>query len=146
MARKRLVPSDQELARMLERGMTHADIVAHVLETEGTSITTGAVAAAVSRAGLSSPQKRYAREIPWRVSPDHIRDYPVRMLRLLGRRNAGEDLTSEETTRLDNWLNHLSNDNAVVGYDKTQGFAYIDRQPGDPSDLPIHVNYISITN
>lgn len=146
MARERLVPSDQELARLLERGMSHKDIVAYVQDTEGKHITQGAVAAAVSRAGLSSPQRRYEREIPWRVSPEHIRDYPVRLLRLLGRRNNGDELNDDENNRLNNWLNHLETDNAVVGYDKVNGFAYIDRQPSDPTDVPIHINYITINN
>ena len=146
MAKERLVPSDQELARLLERGMSHKDIVAHVLATEGKHITQGAVAAAVSRAGLSNLQRRYENEIPWRVSPEHIRDYPVRLLRLLGRRNSGDTLTEEESIRLNNWLHHLEEDNAVVGYDKINGFAYIDRQPGDPIDIPIHINYIKINN
>lgn len=78
--------------------------------------------------------------------PEHIRDYPVRLLRLLGRRNSGDTLSSDEENRLNNWLAHLEADNAVVGYDKVNGFAYIDRQPDDPTDLPIHINYITINN
>ena len=142
MARARLVPSDQELKRLLERGFTHDDIVAHVWDTEHKRVSRSTVSAAISRAGLSETQNRYTDEIPWRVSGQHLRDYQPRMLRLLGRRRAGETLNDLENSRLDNWLKMLAEDNAVVAYDPEVGFGYVDRSPEDPTDVPIHKTHI----
>ena len=142
MARARLVPSEQELKRMLERGFTHDDIVAHVWETERKRVHRSTVSAAISRAGLSQPQNRYVQEIPWRVNGRHLRDYQPRMLRLLGRRRSGETLNDLEESRLNNWLQMLEADNSVVAYDPEVGFGYVDRSPEDPVDTPIHATHI----
>lgn len=142
MARARLVPSDQELKRLLERGYSHDDIVQHVWETDRKRVHRSTVSAAISRAGLSEPQNRYDTEIPWRVNGKHLRDYQPRMLRLLGRRRAGETLNELEDSRLDNWLQMLEDDNAVVAYDPEVGFGYVDRSPEDPIDTPIHTSHI----
>lgn len=138
MARPRYVPSDQQLKRLLEQGMTHDDIVAHIEATDGIRVSRSTVSAAISRAGLSTTQHRYSEEIPWTVKTQHLRDYQPRMLRLLGRRRAGEELNEIENSRLTNWLAMLEADNAVVGYDPEVGFAYIDRSDDDPVDVPIH--------
>lgn len=138
MGRPRYIPSDNELRRLLDQGYSHADIVQYVFDTTGERVSRTSVSAAISRAGLSKPQSRFTETIPWRVKVEHIRDYPARMLRLLGRRREGQPLNEEETQRLDSWLEQLANDNAVVGYDPEVGFGYIDRCDDDPPDIPIH--------
>lgn len=143
MGRPRIVPEKAELERMLQSGMSHADIVAHVYDTTGEQVSRTTVSAAISRAGLSQPQPRH-ETIPWRVKAQHLRDYQARMLRLLGRRMAGQTLNREEDKRLTAWSEMLNGDNAVVAYDPDQGFAYIERQPEDPEDMPIHTQLIRI--
>lgn len=70
---------------------------------------------------------------------EHIKAYPARMLRLLGRREAGEDVGEEASRRLDNWLDLLEEREAVVAYDpdSDQGFIYVRREPDDPDMPPI---------
>jgi hypothetical protein len=143
MGRPRIVPEKAELERMLQSGMTHADIVAHIYDTTGERVSRTTVSAAISRAGLSQPQPRH-ETIPWRVKAQHLRDYQARMLRLLGRRMGGQSLNREENKRLSAWLEMLEDDHAVVAYDPDAGFAYIERQPEDPEDMPIHIQLIRI--
>jgi hypothetical protein len=77
----------------------------------------------------ASYMTRYTDEIPWRVKVIHIKEYPARMLRLLGKRRSGQTLSETEGQRLDSWLKKLDEDNAVIGYDpdSTFGFYYIDK-------------------
>lgn len=115
-------------------------MVEKVYELTGETVTRSGIAAAMVREGLGTRDvPRYRDEIPWRVRSEHLRSYPVRMLRLLGRRNAGGTLRPEETERLDGWLAKLAEEGLVVAYDpdSPSGFLYVDREPGDPGDVPI---------
>jgi hypothetical protein len=48
------------------------------------------------------------------------------MLRLLGRRRAGLELTQHEAERLESWLASLKEQSLVVGYcPESQGFIYV---------------------
>lgn len=145
MGRPRFVPDKAELEQLLAAGYTHEMIVDHIRRTTGEEVTRSTVSAAISRAGLSTPQNRYTDTIPWRVRVDHLRDYPVRMLRLLGRRRAGEPLNEVENLRLDNWLKTMKSDKTVVVYDPDKGFAYATRVAEDPKDLPIHVKPVKLS-
>lgn len=144
MGRPRITPTDHELSVFLRLGYSHAEIADVVFERTGHRLSKSSVGAAISRAGLSVQQNRYAEEIPWRVSSHHLRDYQVRMLRLLGRRRAELPLHDHESQRLDNWLTMLQEDNAVVVYDPERGFAYGERSPQDPLDIPIHVQLVRL--
>jgi len=142
MGRPRYLPSDRELQRLLDQGNSHQDIVQYVFDTTGERVSRTTVSAAISRAGLSKPQSRYQETIPWRVKVEHIRDYPARMLRLLGRRMEGQVLNPTEANRLDSWLQQLLEDDAVVVYDPQSGFGYASRKPEDPTDVPIHIKTV----
>jgi len=126
----------------LDQGNSHQDIVQYVFDTTGERVSRTTVSAAISRAGLSKPQSRYQETIPWRVKVEHIRDYPARMLRLLGRRMEGQVLNPTEANRLDSWLQQLLEDDAVVVYDPQSGFGYASRRPEDPTDVPIHIKTV----
>ena len=89
MPAKRLLPDNRTLKRWVDSGMTHQEIAHEVERTTGVHVSRSTVSAALSRAGLVEHQRyRYDKEIPWRVKSEHLTQYPVRMLRLLGRRNA----------------------------------------------------------
>lgn len=135
----RLLPDVQTLQRYLDEGLTHQQIADRVFMETGNRVSRSSVSAAISRAGLSAEGTRYQDVIPWRVSVRHIKEYPVRMLRLLGRRRSGGVLTAAEDARLQRWLDTLVEEDAVVAYapDAEVGFHYIDRGPDDPVDVPI---------
>ena len=119
--------------------MTHAQIAQRIFAETGEAVSRSTVSAALSRAGLTADGVRYDETLPWRVKVQHIKEYPARMLRLLGKRRNGGDLTADETKRLDSWLAMLEQNDAVVAYapEATQGFHYVDRLPTDSTDIPI---------
>lgn len=136
----RILPDVRTMQRWIEdEGLSHQEVADRISEDTGHKIARSTVSAAMSRAGLSGDQVRYEEEIPWRVQAQHLREYPVRMLRLLGRKRHGMPLKPEEALRLENWLELLKEENAVVAYDPTArtGFAYVERKDTDPVDIPI---------
>lgn len=148
MPAHRLLPDTATLRRWVEvEGLTHQQIADRVTMQTGEKIARSTVSAALHRAGISKPKLRYSEEIPWRVSLNHVKEYPVRMLRLLGRRRAGLELTEVENERLDSWLKRLDDDNAVVAYDpdSTYGFYYIPKAKGDGlNGIPIRRQTVHI--
>lgn len=126
MPARRVLPDNQTLQRWVERGMTHQEIAEEVYRLSGERVSRSTVSAALSRAGLSKQTARYADELPWRVKIEHMTAYPARMLRLLGRRRAGLDLTQHEEERLDSWLASLKDKGCVVAYSPDVGFLYVE--------------------
>jgi len=139
MPAKRLVPSDSILEKWVDEGLTHQQMVDRVMETEHVEVSKSAIAAALSRAGLTN-RVRYDKYIPWTpIRPDHARAYPLSMLRFLARRDHKLPLTAEQSDRLDSWLERLDRENAVVDYvyDDPDGFVYRRRKKGDLKNPPI---------
>ena len=115
-----------ELQKMVDQGMTHAEIAEKLEAKLGHKVARSSVSAALSRAGKTSEGTRYSQEIPWRVKGEHLLQYPARMLRLLGRKNLGLPLSDEQSHRLDNWLANLREKNLVVAYSESVGLIYVD--------------------
>lgn len=138
VGRPRILPSKDELARMLEDGMTHQQIADEISRQTGHKIGRATVSAAISRGGLNQRQTRHNEVIPWTVKVEYLRDYPVRMLRLLARRRNGDPLSDHDEARLDSWLERMNADDAVVMYDPDTGFAYGDRCNDCLPDVPVH--------
>lgn len=139
MPRPQILPSAQEMMKMVEQGWTHQQIADWVYQQTGEKVTRGSVSVALSRAGYATEKNRYAEEIPWRLTGKDLKAYPIRMLRLLGRRRAGEALSDDDTKRLDSWLSQLKREQAVVAYvvDEVPHIIYVPREAGDPRDIPI---------
>lgn len=144
MPAHRLLPDEAILRQWVNEGLSHQQIADRTYRETGNRVSRSSVSAAVSRMGLSTPTNRYREELPWRVKTRHIRAYPARMLRLLGRRRSGQRLNEEEDKRLTAWLNLLDEENAVVAYDpdSEQGFFYVDRKRGDSAEIPIRVKRV----
>lgn len=124
----RILPAMSELERMLRSGMTHAEIAEAVSRSTGRQVRRSTVSAAIHRAGISSPAKKYPEEIPWTVKEKHLTHYAARMLRILGRRNKGIRNSEEMDAKLDSWLELLKREHSVVVYvpETEAGFFYID--------------------
>lgn len=132
MAAPRLIPPAQELAKLVDAGLTHQQIADRISSELGTRVSRSTVSVALSRAGLSREAMRYKVEIPWKVKAEHLTQYPARMLRLLGRRNADIELTDDEADRLEAWLESLTERGLVVAYvPDGQGFIYVDADEKD---------------
>lgn len=138
MPRPRILPSDRTLERWVNEGLTHEQIAERVSKETGHYVARSSVSVAIARAGLSATHDRFADEIPWRLKGKDLRAYPIRMLRLLGHRRRGHDLTVDENKRLDSWLAMLDKENAVVAYDpdSTPSVFYVDREPDDEQWSP----------
>ena len=128
MPAPRVLPPVDELKRLVTLGLTHQQIVDYLAEKQGLKVSRSSVSAALSRAGLVMREgMRYREELPWRIKADHLTQYPARMLRLLGRRRAEVELTDEEESRLDAWLEALDEREIVVAYAPNDGgFIYVD--------------------
>lgn len=140
MPAKRLLPDNRTLQRWVELGMSHQEIADEVERTTGQKVSRTSVSAALSRAGLTKPTSRYTEEIPWRLKMEHVTAYPARMLRLLGRRRAGLELSEHEDERLDSWLDGLEEKGLVVAYCPSKvGFLYVEaNEVGDGANgIPI---------
>lgn len=125
---------------MRDDGMTHQQIANELSRQLGTEIKRSTVSAEFYRKGKTNAAKKYPREIPWTVQERHQTHYAARMLRLLGRRNAGILNSDEASRRLDSWLGQLEDEGAVVTYvpDTPDGFYYT---PGTPANgIPIVVS------
>lgn len=144
MPRPRILPADTELIAMRDQGLTHQQIADEVFRRTGHKVSRSTVSVALMRAGEAEPQARYRDTIPWTVRKQHDLEYPLRMLRFLGRRRNGKPMTSDEETRLDSWLAKLAADRTVVVYcpdapEGEAGFHYVDEAARDHKDagLPI---------
>lgn len=139
MARPQILPNADKLLQMVQARMTHAEIADAVSKDTGYPVSRAAVSVALSRAGLTEEKRRYAEEIPWRLHGKDLKHYAIRMLRLLGKRRAGEELTPDENVRLTNWMDKLAEADAVVAYcaDSVPRIIYVPREDADPKDIPI---------
>lgn len=146
MPARKLPPKD-DLVQMSRSGMTHREIAEQVSRDIGEPVTRAAVTLALSRAGVPHQNLRYEDEIPWTVSSEHINEWPLRMLRLLGRSNRGLELTDEQHDQLTRWLRRMHANNAVVAYCPTAmpGCYYIlaDESADEPNGIPIRPRILS---
>jgi hypothetical protein len=148
MAPTKYTPDRNEFIRWIEEGLTHQQMADRVYERTGHRVTREAISVAIGSYGLSKRKMRYKREIPWRVKEQHATLYPIRMLRLLGRRNFDLPIEPPLEKELDSWLSRLDREGLAVGYDPDddQGFHYIDisfRDHPDPS-LPIRIKTLRL--
>lgn len=141
MAAPRKLPPDYMLAQMVRHGMTHQQIADEVEKIIGEPVSRSSVSAALSRAGISRAYLNYKDVVPWTVRPQHQATYPIKMLRLLGRRRQDFPLTDEQTGRLDSWLQTVEEGNLVVAYapHTISGTIYVgpDEDADKPDGIPI---------
>ncbi len=123
MAPPTRTPSKDVLRRWRDAGYTQAEMVELTEKEFGQRVTRSAIANAMVRYGLADEAPRY----------EDVTAQPVRMLRLLGKRNQGRDLTARETEELTSWLRQLDEKKLIVGYDydDNRGFHYISKRYKD---------------
>lgn len=138
MTGRRVLPSTDELKRMRDRGMSLRQIADHVFDTTGEKVTPAAISASLARAGHALTPQRYEELIPWRVQMRHQKHFYIRMLRLEGRRRAGLELRPEDERRLNDFIEELRDNRAVIHYNPeygTDGFYAVPARPGVDTDL-----------
>lgn len=136
MGARRILPSDSQLKRMVDRGMTHQEIADKVSEDTGERVNRSSVSAALSRAGLTD-RVRYDEVIPFQVRAVHNYHYALTMLRVHARLEAGLEVPEDQVDRYESWRAKLEDNNGVVAYvpDTEDGFHYVRREPEDGDSL-----------
>ena len=136
MGARRILPSDSQLKRMVDRGMTHQEIADKVSEDTGERVNRSSVSAALSRAGLTD-RVRYDEVIPFQVRAVHNYHYALTMLRVHARLEAGLEVPEDQVDRYESWKAKLEENNGVVAYvpDTEDGFHYVRREPEDGDSL-----------
>lgn len=139
MGAPRRLPTSDVLLQMRQQGWKYDQIAAEY----GVSIS--AVYQQLRQARAVVPQKRHADLIPWRIKTEHAHAHPVTMLRLLGRRERGEQLPVAKSRMLDKWLDDVKEADVVLCYDpeyppnpaspSVGGFYYSRRRPEDGDSL-----------
>lgn len=128
-------PGKADLEKMLRKGMTQQGIADAWFEETGEKVGRTTIAMAIDRYGLKSATQRprYDDLLPWRVREEHKRHKDADLLRLEGRRRAGEAIRKNDRIWLTNWLNELREADCVVAYaPKTKdGFFWTPRLPED---------------
>lgn len=125
--------NEGEFVRWWNEGKSYEWIVNKYKSKYDIDITIGAIGNWRARLGLDRRQERDMDLIPWAVRPEHRHRHALGMLRALGRRRAGGEMTERMGQLLDNWLLSLQESDAVVYYDPDteEGFFYVPREPGD---------------
>jgi hypothetical protein len=117
----------------LDQGLTHAEIAEAWLKDSGVEIKRSTISMAIARYGLKdhSPRAhmRHSDLIPWKLESEHVYRPEARLLRLEGRRRAGNELAPAEERWLENWKKELREAGAVVHYepDTEDGFFWVSR-------------------
>lgn len=149
MAPQKYTPDKTTFQQWLAEGLTHQQMADRVYEQTGRRITRAAITVALMSYGLTSTKPRYKETIPWRVKVEHAKTYPIRMLRLLGKRRAGVELSEEEDRLLDTWIDHLIVENLIVAYDPDDdmGVIYVDAGYRDHEDdgIPIRKKTVHLS-
>lgn len=150
MGTNRILPDKATLRHWIEdEGLTHQQCADRVFEQTGERVGRSAISVACHRYGISRPGNRYNDYTPWKVGVYHIRAYPLRMLRLMGRRDTkGPDsLSPADAYALDSWLNMMARENAIVAYDPDddQGVHYVSAEYKDhDGPAPIRIKTIRV--
>ena len=141
MAPQKYTPDKTTFQAWLAEGLTHQQMADRVYEQTGRRITRAAITVALMSYGLTSTKPRYKETIPWRVKVEHAKTYPIRMLRLLGKRRAGVELSEDDNRLLDTWIDHLIVENLIVAYDPDDdmGVHYVDAGYRDHEDIGIPI-------
>jgi hypothetical protein len=131
MSANRLLPPLQEILKLVEKGMTHAQIAEMVSASTGELVSRSSVSAALSRADKTN-RIRYERHLPWTVRNEHANLYHAIMLRFAARVELGEELSEANYKRYQSWKKALEQDNAVFHYEPEtlKGFYRVLRRDG----------------
>ncbi len=140
MPAQRLLPASDILYGLRRQGWSYDDIAAEY------GVSKGAVYLQLRQAKAVVKRPSYKHLIPWTVRLDHAHAHPVMMLRLLGRRQKGDDTIPGVKARLlDKWLREVAEADVVLCYDPdyppnpasptSGGFYYSRRQPEDGESL-----------
>ena len=116
MAAPTKAPSEREMEKYLEKGLTQAQIRDDWEQVSGHRLSLSTISMAIKRYGLeaANPVERYTDVLPWKVRQDHQMHNDARMLRYEARRRRGKSLSDKEKRLLTDWKQALDEAGAVI--------------------------------
>lgn len=139
MPAPRQLPDNETLKKLREQGWTYQEIA------DQYGVTKGAVYLHLQQAKATKKRPSYKHLIPWTVKTQHAYAHPAMMLRLYGRREAGQPIPEVKARMLDKWLREIQSANVVVMYHpetppnpaspNVGGWYYAERKPEDGESL-----------
>lgn len=106
----------EALRRWLDDGLNRKQIVEEIKKTKGKTVTPQAVSTAMNRWGFQPLRNRHSELIPWVVKTEHLELTMVTLLRKISRRRKGLPNPARIEVWVDNWLDRLAEQDAVIGY------------------------------
>ena len=139
MPAPRQLPTSDVLRQLRQQGKTYEEIAAMY------GVTKGAVYWQLRDAGISRKRPDHKKYLPWKVRTQHAHARPAMMLRLLSRREQGDEIPEVKNRMLDKWLQEIKEADVVVCYHRdmvpnpasptTGGFYYSKRRPEDGDNI-----------
>lgn len=128
------IVDEQEVLRWFAEGKTYQQMSQIYREKYGIETVPSLWGNFRRRRGLDARIARDTALIPWRtIQPEHRFAYPLAMLRLAAREEAGLPIPEANRTRYENWRKMLADNDFVVHYDPEteDGWFYDHRRPED---------------
>ena len=123
--------------QLVRKGLTNKEI-SDVLVTHGCpQMSSAAISAWRKRHGytLRSMTPERVALIPWKVAVKDGRHRYYVCLALAARSRAGHELAPKDRARLDKFVRELAEANAVIHYDRVNGWVAVPPRPGIDEDL-----------
>jgi hypothetical protein len=132
--RNRKLPSDEELQRMREAGMS----LSKIAEEYGASYE--AVRLRFKSMGVQATKTHIQYGLPWSIRPDHNNHSALREWKKWKRRQLGVSRSEEEAASVDLFVAFMEGNNSFgvplsIGYDRMEGFFVRRRRVGDSDYL-----------
>jgi hypothetical protein len=135
------IVDEQEVLRWFAEGKTYQEMCDLYREKYNIETAPSLWGNFRRRRGLEPRIARDTDLIPWQhIKSEHRYAYPLVMLRLAAREEAGFPIPEVNRTRYDNWRKMLADNDFVVHYDPdtTEGWWYDKRRPGDGDGIVRH--------
>ncbi len=127
------IVDEQEVLRWFAEGKTYHEMCDLYRDKYGIETVPSLWGNFRRRRGLEPRIARDVELIPWKIASHHRAAYPLAMLRLAAREEAGLPIPVVNRTRYENWRKMLAENDFVVHYDPdtSDGWFYDHRRPED---------------
>lgn len=131
--KKRVPPPRHRLEWYVRLGLTQEQMVLRYLYETGFLYARPSFVNWLKEVEGHRSRPTYYDQLPWTVRKEHRMHWDARMLRLVGRRAQGAEMSSDEARWLRDWEQKLFQADAVVHYepDTEEGFHWVERGAGD---------------
>lgn len=127
---RRPVISDQEIRDQMDKGLNAGQIATYYTNL-GRQITSEAIRQRIVKM-RDKDQEREGFILPWQIRQEHANGGPIyKMVLAYGKHQKGHGLTPYELEQSRKLEQYLKDRDAVITYNKDEGFIVRNRRPGD---------------